>query len=234
MNIHFLISELHKLHERVEEATAEEKKKKYQCAPSQLKQAIGQKNRMFSSNEQNDAQELLRCLLDGLSAELNRVTEKPKYEELDFDELPLHEQAKRWWQYSLKREDSVITDIFQGQLLSRTTCTQCNHRSCAFDSFMDLQVPIQQAAEKAVLNLAYCLKTFVAKEKLKMPCSHCKHEVLKVRDMTVWRLPKVLVVHLKRFEANGYYKRKIETKIRIPHLLQMKDFAPYSGKFFLQ
>lgn len=56
----------------------------------------------------------MRCLLDGISAELNRVKEKPKYEELDFDDLPLNEQSKRWWNYGLKREDSIITDIFQG------------------------------------------------------------------------------------------------------------------------
>jgi ubiquitin C-terminal hydrolase len=82
------------------------------CAPAELKASLGQQNRQFRSNDQNDAQELLRCLLDSLSRELNRVKEKPKYEELDFDSLPLREQSNKWWQYMLKREDSIMTDIF--------------------------------------------------------------------------------------------------------------------------
>jgi ubiquitin C-terminal hydrolase len=67
-----------------------------------------------------------------------------------------------------------------------------------------------------------------------MPCLGCSktREVGKVRDMTIWRLPKVLVIHLKRFQVSGYHKQKIESKIRIPHVLNMKDTAPYSGKPF--
>lgn len=63
-----------------------------------------------------------------------------------------------------------------------------------------------------------------------MPCVKCSRnsEVRKLRDMSLWKLPKVLVVHLKRFLVQGWDKQKIESKVRIPLKLKMADFAPHS------
>ena len=41
----------------------------------------------FSGYGQQDAQEFLRFLLDGMHEELNRVIKKPPYKEMDFDKL---------------------------------------------------------------------------------------------------------------------------------------------------
>jgi ubiquitin carboxyl-terminal hydrolase 8 len=100
---------------------------------------------------------------------------------------------------------------------------------------MDLQVPIEQVRSGTTLSLSYCLKQFIAKEQLRMPCVKCSRngEVRKLRDMSLWKLPKVLVVHLKRFLVQGWDKQKIESKVRIPFTLKMSDFAPHSGKFWL-
>jgi ubiquitin carboxyl-terminal hydrolase 2/21/ubiquitin carboxyl-terminal hydrolase 8 len=51
--------------------------------------------------------------------EMNRITSKPKYKELDFDKLPIEKQSQEWWNYNLARDDSPITDLFSGQLLNR-------------------------------------------------------------------------------------------------------------------
>lgn len=49
--------------------------------------------------------------------------------------------------------------------------------------------------------------------------------------MTIWRFPKVLVIHLKRFQ-NSYVKReKLNTPIDIPLKIDLEEFAPHSSKY---
>jgi hypothetical protein len=62
----------------------------------------------------------LRCFLEGLTEEMNRVTQKPPYKEINFDNLPIDQQSKGWWDYNKSREDSSIQDIFEGYLFLRT------------------------------------------------------------------------------------------------------------------
>ena len=54
--------------------------------PRELKNSVGKKTRRFVGYGQQDAQEFLVFLLEGISEELNRVRTKPKYVELDFHE----------------------------------------------------------------------------------------------------------------------------------------------------
>jgi hypothetical protein len=46
--------------------------------------------------------------------EMNRISKKPAYKEMNFGNLSLDEQSQRWWQYNKDRDDSVITDLFTG------------------------------------------------------------------------------------------------------------------------
>ncbi len=51
------------------------------------------------------------------------------------------------WDRYLKLNDSIITDIFGGLLQSTVQCCTCNHRSFAFDPFLDLSIPIFKEGE---------------------------------------------------------------------------------------
>ena len=69
-------------------------------------------------------------------------------------------------------------------------------------------------------------------EKCGYKCSKCKKEDNFKNQMTVWRYPKVLVIHLKRFVYNMTWKKKLDTKINIPLTVDMKPYAPFSSKFY--
>ena len=69
---------------------------------------------------------------------------KPPYKEMDFDGESIEEQSQKWWKYNWERENSIISDIFAGQLMSKIECQSCKHCSYAFDNFMDLSVSIPE------------------------------------------------------------------------------------------
>ena len=60
----------------------------------------------------------------------------------DADGRPDIEVAKEFWEGLLRRDRSIIVDLFYGQLKSRVQCTQCDHVSMSFDPFSILSLPI--------------------------------------------------------------------------------------------
>lgn len=105
--------------------------------PSELKSAFSTKHRMYSGCSQQDAQEFLRFFLDALHCTLNTGTKGEKLE-ID-DNLPNNQKADRTWEWYSKVENSVITELFVGQLKSSLKCTVCGNSSVTFDPFWDLR-----------------------------------------------------------------------------------------------
>ncbi|XP_016301169.1 ubiquitin carboxyl-terminal hydrolase 2-like, partial [Sinocyclocheilus anshuiensis] len=77
-------------------------------SPSEFKTQIQRYAPRFVGYNQQDAQEFLRFLLDGLHNEVNRVTVRPRGNMEDFDHLPDEEKGKKMWAKYLEREDSKI------------------------------------------------------------------------------------------------------------------------------
>lgn len=61
-----------------------------------------------------------------LIKDLNRIKEKPYVEEVEGAGKPDAEVANEAWRRYKSRNDSVIVDLFQGQLKSKLTCPVCN------------------------------------------------------------------------------------------------------------
>jgi len=60
------------------------------------------------------------------------------------------EVAKVFWENHLKRDQSIIVDLFQGQLKSKLVCPNCNHISITFDPFMYLSLPLPTEKETTI------------------------------------------------------------------------------------
>lgn len=115
--------------------------------PFEIKYLIGKRREEFRGYAQQDSQELLAFLLDGLHEDLNRVRERPPYREQPDDDgdappQPDDEAAADAWRDHAERNSSVVVDLFQGQLKSRLVCPRCSHVSVTFDPVMYLSLPL--------------------------------------------------------------------------------------------
>ena len=97
-------------------------------SPRDFKMQLQRFAPQFSGYQQHDSQELVAFLLDGLHEDLNRVLKKPYVEKPDWEgggDKEMCELAKESWEGYLKRNDSVIVDLFQGQYRSTLVCPEC-------------------------------------------------------------------------------------------------------------
>jgi ubiquitin carboxyl-terminal hydrolase 4/11 len=97
--------------------------------PREFKLTIGKFAPSFAGYGQQDTQELLAFLLDGLHEDLNRIYKKPYIEKPDWKDGGTNEDlarmGKECWDGYRKRNDSIIVDLFQGQLKSTLICPDC-------------------------------------------------------------------------------------------------------------
>lgn len=114
-------------------------------APRDFKWSLAKFAPQFSGYGQQDTQELLAFLLDGLHEDLNRIIKKPYIEAPDWQGGGLEEMvrfARKQWEIYRMRNDSVIVDLFQGQYRSTLVCPVCDKVSIKFDPFMYLTLPL--------------------------------------------------------------------------------------------
>lgn len=106
-------------------------------SPRTLKYTTSRFAPQFAGYGQHDTQEFIAFLLDGLHEDLNRIKKKPYIEKPDWKpgggDKELAELGKECWEGYKKRNDSVIVDLFQGQLRSTLVCPECHKESITMD-----------------------------------------------------------------------------------------------------
>ena len=262
--------------------------------PDEVKRIVGKVASRFMGYDQQDAQELLRFLLDAIHEDLNRIKKRPPYQELketpaDSDKvrrrcwlslpivcfqlspfllrhlLSLQSVSESWWSYHRSRNDSIVEDLFTGQLRSEVICNACGTPSRAFDPFLDLAVPISRKSQvrqkffgsrrgtSSPATITECLEVrsqclcpvaaspashsrnaspyvqeFVKEEELEKDsyyCSKCKTHRSAKRSFSIFRCPRILVLHLKRFTFSTFRRSKLSTSIDFPTIgLSLKPF----------
>ena len=117
--------------------------------PAEFKKTLGDKVKMFRGFGQQDSNEFMNFFIDYLNEDLNGTTQKP-YVELESkkpDETD-EECAKRFWECNLRRNDSIITDLFCGQYKSTIICPECGNINITFDPFNTLTLPLMNRKEE--------------------------------------------------------------------------------------
>lgn len=214
-------------------------------APHDFKKIIGTvpSGRQFASFDQQDCIEFLNFVLDSLHEDLNQravsfgeersaIMELSPEQEKTREMLPVRLASTIEWERYLKLNFSVIVDYFQGQYLSQLKCLECGKTSTTYNAFSILSLPIPERLNKdKVVTLQQCLDLFTDLELLdddnKWHCPNCKRFTRLTKKISVTRLPRVLIIHFKRFHMllTGHFN-KLETFVKYP-VNETLDLTPY-------
>jgi ubiquitin C-terminal hydrolase len=84
-----------------------------------------------------------------------------------------------------------------------------NHNSCGNGS--------KKKGQSKTITLEDCLDEFAKEEKIpEVYCSKCKDYKIQMKRMSLWRLPPVVIIHLKRFQFTQHMRRKLRDFVEFP------------------
>ncbi|CAN0462514.1 unnamed protein product [Ascophyllum nodosum] len=178
--------------------------------PTELLRNLRLVGPQYRHDTQEDAHEFLRQLLQTMADScLARTNSKPAASS-----------------NSLRKETTAIHKIFGGYLRSRLKCRNCGHKSDKYEQFLDLSLELP----KGVTTVEGALEAFTSVEHLKGSnrwcCNVCKKLVEAEKNLTVFKPPNALVVHLKRFAGQGRELTKTKTQIGFGESLVVKVSGP--------
>jgi ubiquitin C-terminal hydrolase len=182
----------------------------------------------FDNFDQHDGMDCLRTIIDALHEDLNRiVSERPvfTYTDKDVDKLNKLGRATLSWKRQKSIGNSIVSEIFAGQIESIIKCATCGFESATYDAFFDLSVPIP--TKRTGLSLVECLEDYTKLETLdaEWKCSTCKLVRVATKQVLISHLPDILVVQLNRFDFKYGCTRKINNTVEIPtSKLKMEQF----------
>ncbi|KFO25051.1 ubiquitin carboxyl-terminal hydrolase 11 [Fukomys damarensis] len=83
--------------------------------------------------------------------------------------------------------------------------------------------------KKAPVQLQECIELFTTVETLEKEnpwyCSSCKRHQLATKKLDLWMLPKILIIHLKRFSFSKFSHEKLDTLVHFP--IRDLDFSEF-------
>jgi ubiquitin C-terminal hydrolase len=115
--------------------------------------------------------------------------------------------------------------MFEGSLRSVLLCEECGAKRLQHEPFMNISLSLSEEVERMQrgkgrrvidISIESCLKHFVLPETLGdlVFCSSCGRKTSTMKQHTFSKLPKILCLHLKRFDAAR--NKKIENFVSFP------------------
>jgi ubiquitin carboxyl-terminal hydrolase 22/27/51 len=125
----------------------------------------------------------------------------------------------------------AIKTLFEGKLRSVLMCQDCGNKRIQSEPFMSISLPLSKEVQKATnempgesnenagrvkVSVERCLRHFTIPEMLADPvdCPSCGKKTPTQKQHVVSKLPRVLCLHLKRFDAAQ--NKKIEDFVSFP------------------
>ncbi|XP_022352768.1 ubiquitin carboxyl-terminal hydrolase 1 isoform X1 [Enhydra lutris kenyoni] len=115
----------------------------------------------------------------------------------------------------------LVEKLFQGQLVLRTRCLECESLTERREDFQDISVPVQEdelskveesseispEPKTEMKTLRWAISQFASVERIvgedKYFCENCHHYTEAERSLLFDKMPEVITIHLKCFAASG-------------------------------
>ncbi|KAF7656703.1 hypothetical protein LDENG_00037300 [Lucifuga dentata] len=143
----------------------------------------------------------------------------------------------------------LMERLFQGSLVLRTRCLECESYTERQEDFQDISVPVQEDQPSSLENLCdvspdpkpevktlqWAIAQFASVERIvgadKYFCETCHHYTEAERSLLFDRTPEVITIHLKRFSASSLDSdpyvglSKVNTPLQTPLSLSLEEWC---------
>jgi len=213
--------------------------------PSSFKKRIAKKNYMWGEIAQQDSQEFLIFMISQLEEELGNSIEyipgRKDFLNSDNEVITKNDIYTLCGLERNKKDFSIIKELFLGSISSNIICQYCESHAPSFENFITLSLDIPLELNKRLVSLHDCLRHTLKDEKFdadnKVNCDFCGIKNKSTRRIKLWKTPKILIIHFKRFKTNEYGQQvnKITNQIIYPiNNLDISDYfdenSPYKDK----
>ena len=182
--------------------------------------------------DQRDAHEFLHAFLETLGQHTQQ------FRRMVSDSVNTKKKNMEGQKSSPETQTNVIQDIFEGTLRSVLRCQQCGEKRVKKESFLSISLDLSKEVQKTAttsaqvgpslslsspsgietrkLSVEKCLHHFTTPEELVDPvhCPLCAKKTTTTKQLVISHLPRVLCLHLKRFQ--GATGRKLEAFVSFP------------------
>ena len=200
--------------------------------PLSFKTCIGKKNDMWNEDNHQDSQEFFNFLISTLEEEVGikaHYIAGLNYDDMISDislddSLCCIQETVSWTSFQI-REYSLFKNMFDGFFENTQKCAYCNAKNSSFEPFLTLGLPIPIKTKKDLsksYNILECIEQLTHEEQLDLDnmitCDMCGLKTKAFNKTQLWKTPKILVFHIKRFLINNYgvAAHKITNNINYP------------------
>ena len=191
----------------------------------------------FNVHEHNDIHEFLLILLDKLTIEFGYKIDPILFAEKETQHLlrvmnrndkllKFSQKCNNKWFQILQNEHSSFIDLFCGLWVNQIICGNCHKIHQNYELFKDIEIDISND------TLVECLETHfkdsslnVTEDENQWKCDSCNKKCNSLKFIKIFRLPKILIISLKRFEIMKNRLKKIHKCVDIPDTIDVKDFV---------
>lgn len=184
--------------------------------PISFKNTLGILEPTFKNSLQHDTQEFLSIFLNllhkGLSYEVNITYKGVAKNELD----NMFILSIKTWKENFKNQYSKILELFYGQFHSNISCNLCGNISHTFDPFCILPLPITNTCETIYDCMDEFNKNEILDDNNQWKCEKCNKLSNANKKISLWKMPDILIIVLKRFNYIFSTSSKINKSIKFP------------------
>lgn len=166
------------------------------------------------------------------------LEDKIKYKEdfLKYRNEHLKEDAisksLQFWQKHIKKNHSVIIDVFTSLYMDTYKCGSCNITSFAFQP--ENILPLGLGSEKSDISIYECLDNHFTHEEIltgddSYHCSYCDKKTTSVKKVFIWHSSPLLIIQLKRFFNVGAMCRRTDKIVQFP--MNGLNMGQYSSEY---
>ncbi|NWH79225.1 UBP1 hydrolase, partial [Piaya cayana] len=168
---------------------------------------------------------------------------------------PVESHSRKGTEKETKKEGAelavfeLVEKLFQGQLVLRTRCLECECFTERREDFQDISVPVQEdelskteesseispEPKTEMKTLKWAISQFASVERIvgedKYFCENCHHYTEAERSLLFDKMPEVITIHLKCFAASGLEfdcyggLSKINTPLLTPLKLSLEEWS---------